>query len=111
MAEHKYRQYDVIVVGAGMVGASFACLFARANPQLQIALVEAYQGAGYSAENFDPRVAALTEKSRSLLECCGVWTQIAEKRVSPYMAMDVWHAAAYIRRGHQHGVIGARNRG
>lgn len=92
MAEYKYRQYDVIVVGAGMVGASFACLIARANPQLQIALVEAYQGAGYSAENFDPRVAALTEKSRSLLERCGVWGQIAEKRVCPYVAMDVWDA-------------------
>jgi 2-polyprenyl-6-methoxyphenol hydroxylase-like FAD-dependent oxidoreductase len=77
MVEHKYkqqcRQYDVIVVGAGMVGAAFACLFARANPQLKIALIEAYQGASYSAEKFDPRVAALTEKSRSLLECCGVW--------------------------------------
>ena len=92
MVEYKHRQYDVIVVGAGMVGAAFACLFARANPQLKIALIEAYQGAGYSAEKFDPRVAALTEKSRSLLECCGVWEQIANKRVSAYMAMDVWDA-------------------
>jgi 2-octaprenylphenol hydroxylase len=96
MVEHKYkqqcRQYDVIVVGAGMVGAAFACLFARANPQLKIALIEAYQGASYSAEKFDPRVAALTEKSRSLLECCGVWEQIANKRVSAYTAMDVWDA-------------------
>ena len=64
----KNRQYDVIVVGAGMVGAAFACLFARANPQLQIALVEAQESASYNSENFDPRVAALTEKSRSLLE-------------------------------------------
>lgn len=92
MAEPQSGQYDVIVVGAGMVGASFACLLARANPQLQIALVEAFQGATFNGEKFDPRVAALTEKSRSLLECCGVWGQIAEKRVSPYMAMDVWDA-------------------
>jgi len=96
MVEQKYkqqhRQYAVIVVGAGMVGAAFACLFARANPQLQIALVEAHEGASYTSEKFDPRVAALTEKSRSLLECCGVWEQISEKRVSAYMAMDVWDA-------------------
>jgi 2-polyprenylphenol 6-hydroxylase len=85
-------QYDVIVVGAGMVGAAFACLFARANPQLKIALLEAHQGGGFNSEKFDPRVAALTEKSRSLLECCGVWSRILEKRVSPYMAMDVWDA-------------------
>ena len=96
MVEQKYkqqhRQYAVIVVGAGMVGAAFACLFARANPQLQIALVEAHEGASYNSEKFDPRVAALTEKSRSLLECCGVWEQISERRVSAYMAMNVWDA-------------------
>ena len=92
MAEQKNRQYDVIVVGAGMVGAAFACLFAQANPKLKLALIEAHQGASYSPEKFDPRVAALTEKSRSLLECCGAWQSIAEKRVSAYLAMDVWDA-------------------
>ncbi|MDG1819426.1 MAG: UbiH/UbiF/VisC/COQ6 family ubiquinone biosynthesis hydroxylase [Porticoccaceae bacterium] len=86
------RQYDVIVVGAGMVGAAFASLFAQANPELKLALIEAYQADSYSTEQFDPRVAALTEKSRSLLECCGAWQQIAEKRVSAYLAMDVWDA-------------------
>ena len=92
MADQKKCQYDVIVVGAGMVGAAFTGLLARANPQLKIALIEAQQSYGYKTEVFDPRVAALTEKSRSLLECCGVWGQISEKRVSAYMAMDVWDA-------------------
>jgi|TARA_B110000879_G_scaffold210258_1_gene299923 2-octaprenylphenol hydroxylase len=92
MAEQKNRRYDVIVVGAGMVGAAFACLFARANPECQVALIEAHQAASFSDKSFDPRVAALTEKSRSLLECCGAWEQIAKKRVSPYLAMDVWDA-------------------
>ncbi len=92
MVELKNRQYDVIVVGAGMVGAAFANLLARANPELKIALLEARQATAYSPDNFDPRVAALTEKSRNLLERCGAWEQLIEKRISPYTVMDVWDA-------------------
>jgi len=86
------RQYDVIVVGAGMVGAAFACLFARSNPRLSIALLEARGTSAFDPEKFDPRVAALTEKSRSLLDCCGAWDSIAAQRVSAYGAMQVWDA-------------------
>ena len=32
MVEQKVMQYDLIVVGAGMVGAAFSCLLARGNP-------------------------------------------------------------------------------
>jgi len=86
------RHYDVIVVGAGMVGAAFACLLARANTNLSIALLEAQTAFAFDQQQFDPRVAALTEKSRRLLQCCGVWESIAAQRVSPYTAMQVWDA-------------------
>ena len=88
----QHREYDVIVVGAGMVGAAFACLLARSNTGLSIALLEARATAAFNPEQFDPRVAALTEKSRSLLECCGAWDSIAAQRVSAYGAMQVWDA-------------------
>jgi len=86
------REYDVIVVGAGMVGAAFACLLGRSNSSLSIALLEARATAAFDSEHFDPRVAALTEKSRSLLDCCGAWNSIAAQRVSAYGAMQVWDA-------------------
>ena len=86
------REYDVIVVGAGMVGAAFACLLARSNASLAIALLEARATAAFNPEQFDPRVAALTKKSRSLLDCCGAWDSIAAQRVSAYGAMQVWDA-------------------
>jgi len=88
----QHREYDVIVVGAGMVGAAFACLLARSNTGLSIALLEARATAAFNPEQFDPRVAALTEKSRSLLDCCGAWDSIAAQRVSAYGAMQVWDA-------------------
>ena len=86
------REYDLIVVGAGMVGAAFACLLARSNAGLSIALLEARATAAFNPEQFDPRVAALTKKSRSLLDCCGAWDSIAAQRVSAYGAMQVWDA-------------------
>lgn len=92
MVEQKVRQYDLIVVGAGMVGAAFSCLMARANPRLQIALIESRESGGFNSGEFDPRVAALTEKSRRLLDSCGAWQRIADQRISPYSAMEVWDA-------------------
>ena len=72
------NQYDIIVVGAGMVGAALACLLAKdsqgyASGPLQIALVEARPAPRFNPDQFDPRVAAITEKSRQLLAWCGVW--------------------------------------
>jgi len=55
------QRFDVIVVGAGMVGAAFACLLARANPAVRIALIEVHQSDPFDPHTFDPRVAALTE--------------------------------------------------
>jgi len=87
--------YDVIIVGAGPVGAAAACLLGstnKATERLKIALIEANPTEQFSADNFDPRVAAVTEKSRLLLDRCGVWDSIMAMRVSPYVAMDVWDA-------------------
>jgi len=93
----KASQYDVIIVGAGMVGAATACLLARASlsyksEPITIALVDARIADPFNAEQFDPRVAAVTESSRHLLERCGVWDVVEAKRVSAYEAMEVWDA-------------------
>lgn len=84
--------YDVVIVGAGMVGASAACLLAQTHPNLTVALVEAQLSTPFNPQQFDPRVAAITEKSRLLLERCGLWQAVVDKRTSPYLAMDVWDA-------------------
>ena len=75
-----------------MVGAAFACLLARSNTNLSIALLEARETAAFDPQQFDPRVAALTEKSRSLLNSCGACDSIAPQRISAYAAMQVWDA-------------------
>ncbi len=89
--------YDVIIVGAGMVGAAAACLLSKSDTTgkikpLKIALVEASTAKPFNEDSFDPRVAAITEKSRQILTSCGVWETIENLRVSPYLSMDVWDA-------------------
>lgn len=89
------RLRDVVVVGAGLVGAAFACLLARSaqGKALKISVIEAKPFTALTTESgFDPRVVALTEKSRQMLENCGVWPVIEQNRISPYLAMDVWDA-------------------
>jgi 2-polyprenylphenol 6-hydroxylase len=92
MAEH---EYDVVVAGAGMVGAAFAALLATTEhgKNLRIAVLEArpFEMPDLS-ESFDPRVVALTALSRKLLEDTGAWEQIAARRVCPYQRMEVWEA-------------------
>lgn len=87
--------YDVIVAGGGLVGASFA--LALADSGLRIALVDS-QDLGKlaaqvpSAERFDPRVSAITPASAAFLETLGVWQGVRERRCMPYTDMHVWDA-------------------
>jgi len=75
------KEYDVIIVGAGMVGASMACLLSETSnvgsrAPIKIAVVEAIAAQPFTNDNFDPRVAAITEKSRQCLDRCDVWSSI-----------------------------------
>lgn len=91
---------DVLVVGAGMVGAAFAALLASAAPDLQVTVLEArpFTGrnerdtASQEGDRFDPRVVALNEAARQVLVQAEVWSAVAARRVSPYRGMLVWEA-------------------
>lgn len=88
-------QYDVIIIGAGLVGSAMACALA-ADPRgeaLRIAVVEAGgEPRLYTGAEFDPRVVALTHASQELLHSVGAWELIAQQRVCPYTDMEVWDA-------------------
>jgi 2-octaprenylphenol hydroxylase len=82
------EQYDVIIVGGGMVGASFAC--ALADSQLKIALVENVQAPTWTQADHDLRVSAITQASECFLRNIGVWEGIVARRISPFREMHVW---------------------
>lgn len=82
---------DVVVVGAGVVGAAAALALARDG--LTVALVEAREPAPWHAAKPDLRVYAFAPDNAALLEDLGVWRGVLERRAQPYRAMQVWDAA------------------
>lgn len=83
--------YDIVISGAGMVGAAAACLFARSG--LKVALLDE-KAISPLNQCPDPtrygRVSAINIASRNLFAALDVWDNIADKRVSPYRFMRVW---------------------
>nr|CAA6801478.1 MAG: 2-octaprenyl-3-methyl-6-methoxy-1,4-benzoquinol hydroxylase (EC [uncultured Thiotrichaceae bacterium] len=83
--------YDVVISGAGMVGATLACLLAKAGKQ--VAVLEACPPPMFNAEDdFELRVSALSRFSQRILEKSGAWGGVIKRRATAYEDMVVWDA-------------------
>ncbi|MFW5451689.1 MAG: 2-octaprenyl-6-methoxyphenyl hydroxylase [Methylophagaceae bacterium] len=67
--------FDLIIVGGGMVGASLAC--ALKNSDLKIAIIEAFPANSAQQPSYDDRAIALAYGSQRIFESIGLWTQLA----------------------------------
>lgn len=85
--------YDVVIVGGGLVGATLACGLAQNISQLKIAVIDAVEAKpDWDESSYDLRVSAITRASQNMFKNIGVWDKICEQRVSPYRDMFVWDA-------------------
>jgi len=67
--------FDVTIVGGGMVGASLAVALIPLG--LRVALIESVPPASAAQPSFDERTTALSNGSRCILETLGVWSDVA----------------------------------
>lgn len=86
------KDYDVAIVGGGMVGAALACAVAQRG--FSTVLLEARKPElSWDAESHDLRVSAITRASQRMLQNLGVWQAMQDDRVTPYQHMHVWDRA------------------
>jgi 2-octaprenylphenol hydroxylase len=87
------RDFDVIVVGGGMVGAGFASLLGAYEPTqgMKVAMLEP-RPVPYPAadEPIDLRVSALSRAAQRLLERTGAWPRVVARGAAAYQRMVVW---------------------
>lgn len=93
------KQYDVIVLGGGMVGAATALGLAKQG--LDVALIEKNPLPTFSAQApYDVRISAISVASVALLDKLGAWANIQQMRVCPYAGLETWEIEEFQTRFH-----------
>jgi ubiquinone biosynthesis UbiH/UbiF/VisC/COQ6 family hydroxylase len=83
------QSFDVIVVGGGLVGASFA--LALHDAQVSVALVEPQAPRSVPGdESWDNRVYALSPGNVQWLSELGIWRELPAARVTPVESMQIF---------------------
>jgi len=79
------QQFDLIIVGGGLAGASLA--LALRHTRLRIALVESQMPT--RSEGWDARVYAISPTNVQFLEHIGAWKHLDRERFAPIRGMQV----------------------
>jgi 2-octaprenyl-6-methoxyphenol hydroxylase len=69
------NDYDLVIVGGGLVGGSLACALRESG--LRVCSIEAVAADAASQPSYDERVIALAWGSRRILEGIGLWGEVA----------------------------------
>ncbi|WP_396588224.1 UbiH/UbiF/VisC/COQ6 family ubiquinone biosynthesis hydroxylase [Bermanella sp. R86510] len=91
-------QFDVIIVGGGMVGSALAAALSQGSPtkqNMRIALLEPAPAQADASpvtqvNDVDQRVSAINRANQSFLQDIGAWQHVPAHRLSAYDKMRVW---------------------
>lgn len=85
-------QYDVVIVGGGMVGSMLAALVSQ-HTKLNVAVLEQHTPEPFpvgTSPAYDIRVSALSIATQNMLKSVGAWQGILDRRACVYRQMLVW---------------------
>jgi len=83
------ENYDVVIVGGGIVGLAFAALLPAT---LKIAIIEQQNLEPFQPQenNYDLRVSAINLASQKIFQKINAWQTIEQLRISPFTGMKIW---------------------
>jgi 2-octaprenylphenol hydroxylase len=87
------RDFDAIIVGAGVIGTAMASLLVARKlsaPGRVAVIADRFAAAPPADADWGLRVFALSRASQRLLQTCGVWDSLPGQRVFAYERMCVW---------------------
>lgn len=84
------KQYDVVIVGGGIVGCTFALALAlQSNVSIALLDVKAYQESVLS-NNYHHRVSAFSETSAQIFRSLSIWDELKQNRMGRFNKIKVW---------------------
>lgn len=91
--QNSKTDFDLIIVGGGMVGLALAARLA--HTQLKIAVIDPKPvEMSWDKNQFDLRVSAITRASQKLLDEVSAWSFIEQDEKTAYQRMYVWDGEA-----------------
>lgn len=91
MAMKQSPDFDILIVGAGVVGLSLASSLRSSG--YKILLAEAGEFSVDSMEEYDLRVNSIHLGSETFLNAINAWSHVVERRHCPYQSIQVWDSA------------------
>jgi 2-octaprenyl-6-methoxyphenol hydroxylase len=79
--------YDILIIGGGMVGASLAV--ALAPLPLRVGLIEAVEFESSAQPSYDDRTVALSYGSRRIFESLNIWERLGASAATPIQRIHI----------------------
>ncbi len=79
---------DVIVVGGGIIGGTFACLLGQAG--FKVILLDSGIRQVKSLKHVDARIFAITMASKQILKKADAWHRLREEAIACFRKIHVW---------------------
>jgi 2-polyprenylphenol 6-hydroxylase len=92
LEEDIHTDYDVVIVGAGIVGLTLACHLQYQDLRVAVINKDAFRHKKASSVTSNLRVLAITLGSQCTLEKLNVWQRLNAKQYAPFCCMEVWES-------------------